>query len=105
MYLDSYRVSLLSLVVCLTVIHYVDLQTGRIRRQREIVRVKVLRRAVLNDTNGVRAGARREWEGRLSLSLFFSISLSLFLSLSRALALSLDVSSFMDFFYRCAGGP
>lgn len=40
----------LSLVVCLTVIHYVDLQTGRIR---EIVRVKALRRAVLNDTNGV----------------------------------------------------
>lgn len=58
---------------------------GYSRRKREIVRVKVSRRAALNDTNGVRTDAHdAEWEAGLSLSL--------------SLSLSHRVSSFMDFF-------
>lgn len=62
----------------------------------EIVRVGALQRAVLNDTNGAQDA---EWEAGLSLCLFLSLSPTIPLSLSYM------VSSFMDFFYRCAGGP
>jgi len=79
--------------VLFCVLQYPRRLEGYGRRKREIVRVKASRRAALNDTNGVRAGAHdAEWEAGLSLSL--------------PLSLSRRVSSFMDFFfYRCAGGP
>lgn len=51
-------------------LQYLRRLEGYGRRKREIVRAKAPRRAALNDTNGVRAGAHdAKWEAGLSLSL------------------------------------